>query len=128
MSRRDLSSIGFGNKTEYDTWPHRRAQLVNLRDLAMTEEQLDEVAKIADQFDAEDQAWVEAGMTLRRVRGDDITDRYSAFNFANLLGYASMAAFEADRANGLIPVPDGMFNGFPYWRRATIEKAKGAAQ
>jgi len=128
MSRRDLSNIGMGNKAEYDTWPHTRAQLVNLRDLAMTEEQLDEVAKIADQFDAEDQAWVEAGMTVRRARGDDITDRYSAFNFANLLGYVSMAAFEADRASGIIPAPDGVFNGFPYWRRATIEKTKGAAR
>lgn len=70
MSRRDLSMIGMGNKTEYDTYPYRRAQLANLRDLSVTEEELDRVARIADQFDAEDQAWVEAGMALRRSMGD----------------------------------------------------------
>lgn len=69
MSRRDLSNIGVGNKQKYDTPPHARAQLANLRDLAMTEEQLNEVARIADQFDAEDQAWIEAGMAVRRAQG-----------------------------------------------------------
>lgn len=69
---------------------------------------------------------IEAGMAMRRAQGEDITDRYSAVNFAIVLGYKSVAAFEADRAKGIIPAPDGVFNGFPYWRRATIEKTKGA--
>jgi len=127
MSRRDLSYIGHGNKQKYDTPPHTRAQLVNLRDLAVTEEELDRVAALADQFDAEDEALVQAGMAVRRAKGDFIAlDRYSAFNFANLVGYTSMAAFEADRAKGIIPLPDGIdASGFPYWRRATIEKFKG---
>lgn len=70
MSRRDLSLIGLGNKQKYDTPPYTRAQLANLRDLAVTEEELDNVARIADQFDAEDQAWVEAGFALRRAQSN----------------------------------------------------------
>lgn len=127
MSRRGLSNIGLGNKQKYYTPPHTRAQLVNLRDLAQTEEQLDEVARIADRFDAEDEAWVQAGMAVRRAQGHQAAlDRYSAFNFANLVGYVSMDAFEADRKAGIIPLHDGIdANGFPYWRRAAIEKFKG---
>lgn len=129
MSRRDLSLIGMGAKARYDTWPHTRVELLNLRDFAQTEEQLDNVARIADQFDAEDAAWNDASKAVRRAQGhQDAIDRYSAFNFANLAGYASMAAFETDRKNGIIPPPDGVFNSFPYWRRATIEKFKGGAR
>lgn len=65
MSRRDLSNIGWGNKSRYDSYPYTRAQLANLRDLSATDEELDRLAQIADQFDAEDQAWIEAGMALR---------------------------------------------------------------
>lgn len=64
---------------------------------------------------------IEAGMASRR----DISDRYFNTNFAILAGYSSLAAFEADRKKGVIPPPDGVFDGFPYWRRATIEKFKG---
>lgn len=70
MSRRDLSMVHAGPKINYDTWPHTRTALTNLRDLAITEQQLDNVAKIADQFDAEDEAWIAAGLTLRRIQGD----------------------------------------------------------
>lgn len=70
MNRRDLSTIGLGNKDSYDAWPHTRAELANLRDLAMTEEQLDQVAQAADAFDAEDQAWVDAGNVLQQVRDE----------------------------------------------------------
>lgn len=126
MSRRDLSLIGMGAKARYDAWPHTRVELLNLRDFAQTEEQLDEVARIADKFDAEDAAWNEASKAVQRAQGhQDALDRYSAFNFANLVGYASMVTFEADRRAGIIPPPDGVLDGFPYWRRATIEKFKG---
>lgn len=70
MNRRDLSNIGMGNKAEYDTFPHTRAALVNMRDLALNDQELDEVARIADKFDAEDQAWVEAGFALRRAQSN----------------------------------------------------------
>lgn len=70
MSRRDLSLIGMGNKAEYDTFPHTRAALANMRDLALNDQELDEVARIADKFDAEDQAWVEAGFALRRAQSN----------------------------------------------------------
>jgi hypothetical protein len=126
MSRRDLSLIGMGTKARYDAWPHTRAELLNLRDLAQTEKQLDDVARIADQFDAEDEAWNAAAKVVRRAQGTEPLDQYSAFNFANLVGYVSLAAFEADRKKGIIPPHDGIDgNGFPYWRRATIEKFKG---
>ena len=68
MSRRDLSNIGMGNKAEYDTFPHTRAALVNMRDLALNDQELDAVAAIADKFDAEDQAWIEAGFAMRRAQ------------------------------------------------------------
>lgn len=126
MTRRDLSLIAHGVKLNYDTWPHTRALLANLRDLAVTEEELDNVARIADQFDTEDEAWNAAAKVVRRAQGLETLDQYSAFNFANLVGYTSIAAFEADRRNGVIPVQDGIdANGFPYWRRETIEKFKG---
>ncbi len=129
MSRRDLSLIAHGTKLNYDTPPHARAQLANLRDLALTEEELDRVAELADRFDAEDQAWIEAGMAVRRAQGQQqALDRYSAFNFANLVGYVSMHAFEADRRKGIIPPPDGVIDGQPYWRRESIERFKGGVQ
>lgn len=65
---RDLSFIGMGSKASYDAWPHTRAQLANLRDMALNDEELDRVARIADAFDAEDRAWMEAGRVLRRIR------------------------------------------------------------
>lgn len=68
MSRRDLSMIGMGNKAEYEAFPHTRAALVNMRDFALNDQELDAVAAIADKFDAEDQAWVEAGFALRRAQ------------------------------------------------------------
>lgn len=68
MNRRDLSLIGMGNKAEYDTFPHTRAALVNMRDLALNDQELDAVAAIADKFDAEDQAWIEAGFAMRRAQ------------------------------------------------------------
>lgn len=64
---RDLSNIEIGHKEEYDAWPHARAQLANLRDMAMTDEELEIVAKLADEFDVEDRAWVEAGRVVRGV-------------------------------------------------------------
>ena len=70
MNRRDLSLIGMGNKAEYDTFPHTRAALVNMRDLALNDQELDEVAQIADKFDAEDQAWIEAGFAMRRAQSN----------------------------------------------------------
>jgi len=70
MSRRDLSLIGMGNKAEYDTFPHTRAALANMRDLALNDQELDAVARIADKFDAEDQAWIEAGFALRRAQSN----------------------------------------------------------
>lgn len=127
MTRRDLSLIAHGVKQNYDTPPHTRAQLANLRDLAVTEEELDNVARLADQFDAEDEAWNAAAKVVRRAQGIEPLNQYSVFNFANLMGYASIAAFEADRRKGVIPAPDGIDgNGFPYWRRETIERTKGA--
>lgn len=66
--KRDLSLIGMGSKDGYDAWPHTRAQLANLRDLSLNDEELDRVARIADAFDAEDRAWVDAGRVLRRIR------------------------------------------------------------
>jgi hypothetical protein len=129
MSRRDLSSIAYGAKLNYDTPPHARAQLANLRDLAMTEEELDRVAELADKFDAEDLAWIEAGKAVRRAQGQPgALDRYTAFNFANLVGYVCMHAFEADRKKGIIPPPDWVIDGYPYWCRETIERFKGGVR
>lgn len=67
---------------------------------------------------------IEAGMAARRERGD-LIDKYSGVNVAVALNYPSMRAFEADRLKGVIPTPDGVSNGFPYWRWATIEKFRG---
>lgn len=131
MSRRDLSLIGMGNKQKYDAWPHTRAELLNLRDLAMTEAQLDNVARIADVFDAEDQAWVDAQKVVRRAQSPnpEALDRFYVFNVMNILGYTSVAAFEADRKRGVIPCADGRDeHGYEYWRGATVEKAKGGAR
>lgn len=63
--KRDLSNVGIGHKDEYDAWPWTRAQLANLRDMALNNEELERVAKIADEFDAEDRAWVEARRVVR---------------------------------------------------------------
>jgi len=68
MSRRDLANIGMGNKAQYDSFPHTRAALVNMRDLAINDQELDAVAVIADKFDAEDQAWIEADFAMRRAQ------------------------------------------------------------
>ena len=59
MTRRDLQFINVGLKTRYDTPPHDRAVLANLRDLALNDKELDFVAALADKFDAEDRAVVE---------------------------------------------------------------------
>ena len=50
-------------------------------------------------------------------------NRYSDANFAATLGCPNLSAFRADRAQGLIPAPDGVFNKRPYWRRETILQA-----
>lgn len=75
MNKRDLSLIGFGNKSQYDTFPHTRKALAALRDLALNEQELARVAAMADKFDAEDSAWLEAGMAIRRAMGDKVTLR-----------------------------------------------------
>lgn len=128
MTRRDLSLIHGGSKARYDEWPHTRAQLVNLRDLAVTDAQLDNVARIADIFDAEDDAACRAHEVLKRARlaEPDVLDRFYAFNVLNILGYVSWASFERDRERGIVPPPDGTDEkGREYWRGATITRAKG---
>lgn len=69
MTRRDLSFIAHGVKQNYDTPPYTRAQLANLRDLALNDQELDRVAEIAEQFDAEDEAWNAAAKVVRRAQG-----------------------------------------------------------
>ncbi len=70
MNRRNLSNIGMGNKAQYDSFPHTLAALANMRDLAISDQELDAVAAIADKFDAEDQAWIEAGFAMRRAQSN----------------------------------------------------------
>jgi hypothetical protein len=75
---------------------------------------------------AEDQTRIEAGKVSGA--GAETLDRYSAVNFANIVGYASMHTFDADRKKGILPPPDGVFNGSPYWHRETIERFRGGAR
>lgn len=68
MRQRDLSRIHFGSLRTYDTWPHTRTWLAWMRDSAITQAELDRVAEIADKFDAEDDAEIEAAEIVRHVQ------------------------------------------------------------
>lgn len=69
MSRRNLSYIQHGWLDTYDTFPHNRAWLAWMRDSALNDTELDRVADIADKFDAEDQAWLDAGRIVQSAQG-----------------------------------------------------------
>lgn len=67
MSRRDLTWVHAGPKPRYQAYPHTRPALVNMRDLAITDGELDIVARIADEFDFEDRIYIKASRALRRM-------------------------------------------------------------
>lgn len=48
--------------------------------------------------------------------------RYDAKQFAQVLGYPNIEAFNNARAQRLIPIPDGIFDRFPYWREETVKE------